>query len=744
MVDYKLRLGDGTTFSVDEKGLNTWLQGGLVDDKARIQPAGSKKWFSLKQVLAAQGEQRGHAVRQTQQGRADVDRQAAEEAAAIERRVMEQRAAEDRKAAEDLASAERKAAAQRSAAERKLIEEREAAERYAAEEAAEAEARAAAERQAEQERVEAERRAAEEAKRAADEDARAAEERMAAESAEAMAREAERIAEAEAKVAAERAERAARKRKAEEARVEAERQAAEAARIQAERVAAERAAAERKAAEDLAAEAARVAAAEKAVAAERAERAERKRRAEEERLAAERRAAGAAAEKAAAERDAAERAAAEAFRVDHPVAPPTARPDVEPPPAMVKVEEFERELALVPVGFDDDAEAASRGRAASPPVAANPSPAAVLSAEAEAATPKTAAAVLHGLVGGLKLIDRAVTSVAALFGRRGAAAARGAAEAPPVTSTTAPVVSAEPAPKVTPALKPVPPRPGPTPVAAGSQGAPPPWAAPPPTPWTPQVSATIPVKATPAAPPRALVTPPPSSKNLDVIPFATPAPAPRVTQDVWDGAAKEEVWEEPGRFSSALGNVWRWTRRAIVATALVGGAVVLALNREKWMPQAQDAATALGQGVDKLSERASSRTVSPRAVEAARDQIPYLRPATIELILSRSPVDLEPAEVFRRAHEAVERARPSIPAHVAAEIDNLTNAVASELDAGEGEHLRSYLGLLRAGTPTAAYQDKEAVWLMGRGVRRLSGEQRARMEELFAQAIAAALQPPAS
>jgi hypothetical protein len=237
-----------------------------------------------------------------------------------------------------------------------------------------------------------------------------------------------------------------------------------------------------------------------------------------------------------------------------------------------------------------------------------------------------------------------------------------------------------------------------------------------------------------------IATPPPSSQKLDVIPFATAPPAPRVPQEVWDGE-DEQVWEEPGRFSTALGSVWRWTKRAMLATVLIGGAVVLALNREKWIPQAQDAATALGQGVDKLSERASSRTVSPRAVEAAREQIPYLRPATIELILSRSPVDLEPAEVFRRAHEAAERARPSLPAHVAGEIDNLNNAVAAGLEAGEAKHLRSYLGLLRAGTPTAAYQDKEAIWLMSRGVRRLTGEQRARMEELYAQAVAVALQP---
>src|SRR5262245_55008712 len=53
---YKLRLGDGTTFAVDEKGLQTWLQGKLVDQNARIQPAGSNKWFTIRQLQALERE----------------------------------------------------------------------------------------------------------------------------------------------------------------------------------------------------------------------------------------------------------------------------------------------------------------------------------------------------------------------------------------------------------------------------------------------------------------------------------------------------------------------------------------------------------------------------------------------------------------------------------------------------------------------------------------------------------------
>ncbi|HET7747655.1 MAG TPA: hypothetical protein VFM29_10170, partial [Vicinamibacteria bacterium] len=48
---YKVRLGDGTAFAVDENGLLTWLAGGLVDRAARIQPQGCDEWLTVRQLL---------------------------------------------------------------------------------------------------------------------------------------------------------------------------------------------------------------------------------------------------------------------------------------------------------------------------------------------------------------------------------------------------------------------------------------------------------------------------------------------------------------------------------------------------------------------------------------------------------------------------------------------------------------------------------------------------------------------
>lgn len=229
-------------------------------------------------------------------------------------------------------------------------------------------------------------------------------------------------------------------------------------------------------------------------------------------------------------------------------------------------------------------------------------------------------------------------------------------------------------------------------------------------------------------------------EKVKVLPFADGgATAPSRDEEVWDG---EDAWEEPGPVSATFAVVWLWVKRVTITAALIAAAAALYLNKEKWLPQSKSAAIVLGQQVDKLSERIP-RTIPPEAIEAARAQVPYLRADTIELVMAKSTQGvLEPAELFRRAHLAVERARPLLPRQVAAEIDHHIGAVAAELEPDEGEALRAYLDALRRGRPTLSYQDKEAVWLMGRGVRRFAPERIARMQELFAQAVTMALQPP--
>ena len=183
-------------------------------------------------------------------------------------------------------------------------------------------------------------------------------------------------------------------------------------------------------------------------------------------------------------------------------------------------------------------------------------------------------------------------------------------------------------------------------------------------------------------------------------------------------------------------------KRVTIATALIVAVALLALNKEKWLPQAKDAANVLG--AERGQARgAASADRAPRSDRGGARADPVSPPADHRADPGQEPGRAGagrglPARAPGRRDAPGRRS----PTNVAAEIDNLTAAAAAGLDPAEGEQLRGYLAALRAGTPTAAYQDKEAVWLMARGARRLPAERLARMEELFAQAVTVALPPP--
>ena len=298
---YKLRLGDGTTFAVDEKGLHTWLEGRLMDESARIQPQGTTQWLTVRQLQA-------------------FERDAAEREA-MSRRVAERQAEAARKAAEEQKVEEERKAADEAAARERLAEQ----ERLAAEQQAEAARKAAEESRAAEEQAEAARRVATAEKKAAAENKAAADKKAADKKALAKKKTAaEKKAAAERQAAEER--KAEEERKAAEARAEAERKAAAEKAAAERRAAAEKAAAEKAAAEKAAAD--RKAAAERQAAEEKAarereaaeEQAAREREAAEREAEEERRAAEARAEverKAAAEKKAAgERKAADERRAE--------------------------------------------------------------------------------------------------------------------------------------------------------------------------------------------------------------------------------------------------------------------------------------------------------------------------------------------------------------------------------------------------------------------------------------------
>src|SRR5438477_11236903 len=60
LLQYKLRLRDGTVLAVYHDGLMTWM----LDDRAMVQPAGSRRWRPLKELLAEERAAARQAARQ--------------------------------------------------------------------------------------------------------------------------------------------------------------------------------------------------------------------------------------------------------------------------------------------------------------------------------------------------------------------------------------------------------------------------------------------------------------------------------------------------------------------------------------------------------------------------------------------------------------------------------------------------------------------------------------------------------
>ena len=784
---YKLRLGDGTTFAVDEKGLHTWLEGRLMDESARIQPQGTTQWLTVRQLQAFERDaaEREAMSRRVAERQAEAARKAAEE-----QKVEEERKAADEAAArERLAEQERLAAEQQAEAERKAAEESREAEEQAeaARRVATAEKKAAAENKAAADKKAADKKALAKKKTAAEK--KAAAERQAAEErkAEEERKAAEARAEAERKAAAEKAaadRKAAAERQAAEEKAAREREAAEeqAAR---EREAAEREAEEERRAAEARAEVERKAAAEKKAASER--KAADERRAEEERRLAEARAAREretqeqerALERQAAEaRAERERLAAEADRSrslaafddleepggpEVPIAP--GGPEIALGPVAMGMDdssplyEVDSQLKRIPMVPASEADRDGAGWSG---------PAAVSQFESGIAAifDRISPFVLwcerwvvsrmrarRAAVGGTPWLAAVASASPAASGTAAkqwmtlpkAWAARAAAAVAPLMATARHSLSQ------LPRLK--------WPRAAASSGATPTANAAEPAAPAPRPE-IIDIAEPPLAPaPEKAVEPIRPAEPLRVLAAAEPirpAEIPRASSpssrpptpfndlpviklaEINEPEPEEDEFDDGpmSRVSEGLATGWAWVKSLTVTAILLVVIVVLVQNYKTWFPRAMGATLRLFSGMDDLKAKYAPPEASREALEAATQQLPQLAPATIETIMTRTgSVALAPTEVFRRASEAAARGKAALAPTASGELDSHMTALLGELNESEAASLRRYMERVAAGEAMLPYEDNEAMWLTARGARRLPPERLARVQQLHAQAI---------
>jgi hypothetical protein len=206
----------------------------------------------------------------------------------------------------------------------------------------------------------------------------------------------------------------------------------------------------------------------------------------------------------------------------------------------------------------------------------------------------------------------------------------------------------------------------------------------------------------------------------------------------------EDVYEG----NSVLGVIWLWVKRLVLIGGLVAGAVVAANTWPTWLPVATQIGLGLFTKIDEYAhpERAKAPAVKDEkqqqreaARQRASDQLPYLSPETIQLVMSGSLWSvLDPPEVFSRAYSAARRGSPSLTRPEAEELKSLETALLAALRPAERQRVREYdrARLQRATLPA---EDREMADVFARGARALPTQSRERLQTLFGKAVAAGL-----
>jgi hypothetical protein len=224
---------------------------------------------------------------------------------------------------------------------------------------------------------------------------------------------------------------------------------------------------------------------------------------------------------------------------------------------------------------------------------------------------------------------------------------------------------------------------------------------------------------------------------------ASELPALRLAADD-DQAEPEDLYEG----NAVLGVVWLWLKRLVLIGGLVAGGVVAANTWPTWLPVATQIGLGLFTKIDEYAhpDRAKAPAVKDEkqqqmeaARQRARDQLPYLSPETIQLVMSGSLWSvLDPPEVFSRAYSAARRGSPSLTRPEAEELKSLETALLAGLRPAERQRVRDY-DRARLQRATLPGEDREMADILARGARALPTPSRERLQALFGKAVAAGL-----
>ena len=252
-----------------------------------------------------------------------------------------------------------------------------------------------------------------------------------------------------------------------------------------------------------------------------------------------------------------------------------------------------------------------------------------------------------------------------------------------------------------------------------------------PAPVTPPSAALSEEPPTPAPPvePRSReAQPPPAATELPALRLA-PIPEPRSVGDVYAGDEGVSVWS----------SIRLWTKRVILAAAVLAGAALAGLHWDTWAPAAENMGGSLFSEIDDRVRWLHLARERQAVIDQASEQFPHLARDTVGLILSTNRTHvLEPPAVFETAWGAAERGASTLSASEAEELESLRQQLYDELPPLDQERLRTF-GRAYAQGAVFTFDARRGLLAYARGARALPPDRRARLQTLLGKAIAAGL-----
>jgi hypothetical protein len=221
------------------------------------------------------------------------------------------------------------------------------------------------------------------------------------------------------------------------------------------------------------------------------------------------------------------------------------------------------------------------------------------------------------------------------------------------------------------------------------------------------------------------LTPPPPIRDLPILGLAD-VPEPQEKGDIYGGQVR-------------LDAVWRWGKRILATSALLGSVIFAALNWEAWAPRAGELGRAAFMSIERIKESRDQKERQQQALQEATEQLPHLAPEALRLLIAANPTgSLDPPEIFRLASDAADRGAWTLSSSDLQELKELRGELLEALRPSERERVREY-DAARARRLVFPFEGRDVLELFGRGAYTLSEERRERLRELYTKAVAAGL-----